>query len=77
VFSSDTPFGSTDGGLTPYTVSATGINATFIGFGATLTHLHVFDKDGESRDVVVGYDVPAGYPKDVASSHTYFGAVVG
>jgi hypothetical protein len=63
--------------LQPLTISAPGINATFIGYGATLTHLFVNDRDGQPRDVAVGYDTPAEYVRDTETKHTYFGAVVG
>lgn len=63
--------------LTPVTISAKGINATFIGYGARVTSLFVDDKDGVPRDVVVGYDDPAQYVKDTATNHTYFGTIVG
>lgn len=63
--------------LTPVTISADGINATFIGYGARLTHLYVNDKNNVPRDVVVGYDNPYQYVIDTATNHTYFGAVVG
>ncbi|GFZ51435.1 hypothetical protein JCM24511_09197 [Saitozyma sp. JCM 24511] len=69
-----------DGGddpLTPHSIYAYGINATFIGYGARLTSLYVHDRDNTPRDVVVGYDDPAQYVKDTATNHTYFGAIVG
>jgi aldose 1-epimerase len=69
-----------DGGddpLTPHTIYAYGINATFIGYGARLTSLYVHDRNNTPRDVVVGYDDPAQYVKDTATNHTYFGAIVG
>ena len=43
-------------------------------FGATLHKLIVPDKNGEKRDVVLGYDDPAGYE---GPSGTFFGATVG
>lgn len=43
-------------------------------FGATLCALFVPDKDGNLRDVVLGYDEPAGYE---GPSRTFFGATVG
>lgn len=42
-----------------------------------MTHLHVKDKEGVERDVVVGYDDPAEYYKDTKSSRTYYGCIVG
>ncbi|MBE5972027.1 MAG: galactose mutarotase [Lachnoclostridium sp.] len=43
-------------------------------FGATLQKLIVPDKEGISRDVVLGYDDPSGYE---GVSGTFFGATVG
>lgn len=43
-------------------------------FGATLYALLVPDKDGNLRDVVLGYDEPARYE---GSSRTFFGATIG
>jgi hypothetical protein len=42
--------------LKKYDISATGINASFIGYGARLTNLYVNDKNGMPQDVVLGYD---------------------
>jgi aldose 1-epimerase len=66
--------GSSDG-TKEYTLYADGINATFIGYGARLTHLYVNDKQGNPRDIVVGYDNPAEYVAETKPS--YFGPVVG
>ena len=60
-----------------YTISAPGINASFISYGATLTNLYVNDKNGNPQDVVVGYDGGRQYQHDTQTNHTYFGAVVG
>jgi aldose 1-epimerase len=60
-----------------YTISADGINATFIPYGARLTSLFVNDKNGHPQDIVLGYDDPNEYARDSATVHTYFGAVVG
>ena len=60
-----------------YTISAPGINASFIPYGATLTNLYVPDKDGNPQDVVLGYDSGNAYLHDTETNHTYFGAVVG
>lgn len=60
-----------------YTISAPGINASFIPFGATLTNLLVNDKNGKAQDVVLGYDNGTDYLKDVEGPHTYFGPIVG
>jgi hypothetical protein len=42
--------------LKKYDISATGINASFIGYGARLTNLYVNDKNGTPQDAVPGYD---------------------
>jgi aldose 1-epimerase len=54
-----------------YNLSAPGINATFIGYGARLTNLFVNDRNGTAQDVVLGYDDPYQYLKDDATNHTY------
>lgn len=66
--------GSNDG-TKEYTLSADGIKATFIGYGARLTHLYVNDRQGNPRDIVVGYDSPDQYVAETKPS--YFGPVVG
>jgi aldose 1-epimerase len=50
-----------------------GMSATFINYGATITRLSVPDRNGDSRDVVLGYDSIDGY----VNGSAYFGAVVG
>lgn len=60
-----------------YDLSAKGINASFIPYGARLTNLYVYDKNGDSQDVAVGYDKGTRYLQDSKTNHTYFGAVVG
>ncbi|CAK3946704.1 Aldose 1-epimerase [Lecanosticta acicola] len=60
-----------------YTLSAKGINASFIPYGARLTNLFVNDKNGMPQDVAVGYDNGNRYLQDTETNHTYFGAVVG
>jgi aldose 1-epimerase len=60
-----------------YAISADGINATFIPYGARLTSLFVNDKNGRPQDVVLGYDDVTKYARDSETVHTYFGAVVG
>ena len=54
-----------------YTISAPGINASFIAYGATLTNLFVNDKDGCPQDVVLGYDEGTQYRHDSLTNHTY------
>ncbi len=61
--------------LKPLTIATEGINATFIGYGARLTHLNVHDKNGQARDIVVGYDDPVDYTTE--ASRNFFGAIVG
>jgi aldose 1-epimerase len=39
-----------------YTLSAEGISASFIPYGARITNLFVKDKNGCFQDVVLGYD---------------------
>lgn len=50
-----------------------GASISVTDFGATLVALRVPDKDGNMRDVVLGYDDAAGYEK----GGVFFGAVVG
>ena len=69
---------SNDSGVfTKYTITAPGINASFIPYGATLTNLFVSDKNGIPQDVVLGYDSGTAYLRDTETNHAYFGAVVG
>ncbi len=58
-----------------YTISAPGINASYIGYGARLTSLFVNDKNDTARDIVLGYDEGSQYINDTEHEHTYFGAV--
>ena len=60
-----------------YTITAPGINASFIPYGARLTNLYVNDRDGNPQDVALGYDEGSQYLNDTETDHTYFGAVVG
>ena len=60
-----------------YTLSAKGINATFIPYGARLTNLFVKDKHGKYQDVVLGYDNATQHLVDTETRHTYFGPIVG
>lgn len=61
--------------LQKYTISAAGINASYIGYGARLTNLFVDDKNGTGRDIVLGHDQGSQYINDTEHEHTYFGAV--
>ncbi len=60
-----------------HTLTANGINASFIPYGARLTNLYVCDQNGTYQDVVVGYDNATQYLTDSETNHTYFGTVVG
>ena len=60
-----------------YTLTAAGINASFIPYGARITNLFVSDKNGTYQDVVLGYDDATQYLTDTETNHTYFGPVVG
>jgi len=64
-----------DAGLKEYKLSAPGIRATFIAYGARLTSLEVLDRQGAWKEVVVGHKDVAEYKKE--SSPTYYGCVVG
>ena len=61
--------------LEKYNVTAPGITASYIAYGARLTNLYVSDKHGVTQDVVLGYDQGSGYVNDTENEHTYFGAV--
>ena len=56
--------------FTKYTISAEGINASFIPYGARLTNLYVNDKNGKPQDVVLGYDNGTQYLHDTLTNHT-------
>ncbi|KAI7286331.1 galactose mutarotase-like protein [Hortaea werneckii] len=58
-------------------LSAKGINASFIPYGARLTNLFVKDKGGDYQDVAIGYDDGEQYLNDTLTDHTFFGAIVG
>lgn len=51
-----------------------GASAKVITYGATLTELHVPDKNGKMGDVVLGFDNLEGY---ASGPHPYFGATIG
>ncbi|KAL8781294.1 MAG: hypothetical protein Q9213_006069 [Squamulea squamosa] len=63
--------------LKKYTISAPGINATFIPYGARLTNLYVNDRNGVPQDVVLGYDDPADFVRNDQTVHSYIGPIVG
>ncbi|KAM7198191.1 aldose 1-epimerase [Naviculisporaceae sp. PSN 640] len=58
-----------------YTITAPGIKAQFIEYGATLTNLFVKDKNGNDIDVVLGYDDLDWYPKD--PGHPVYNSIPG
>ncbi|OAA65857.1 aldose epimerase-like protein [Niveomyces insectorum RCEF 264] len=58
-----------------YTLTAEGIRAQFIPYGATLTNLFVKDKHGNDTDIVLGYDDAAYYPKD--PGHPVYNSIPG
>ncbi|KAK0725531.1 galactose mutarotase-like domain-containing protein [Lasiosphaeris hirsuta] len=58
-----------------YTISAPGIKAQFIPYGASLTNLFVKDKNGKDIDVVLGYDDAAYYPID--PGHPVYNSIPG
>src|SRR5262249_27882635 len=50
-----------------------GVTAKIMTYGATLTELHVPDRDGKLGDVVLGFDSLEGY----LAGHPFFGSTVG
>ena len=60
-----------------HNITASGITATFIPYGARLTNLWVKDKHGDFQDVVMGYDTGIQYVRDTSTIHSYMGGVVG
>jgi aldose 1-epimerase len=50
-----------------------GASAKVITYGATLTELHVPDKNGKTGDIVLGFDNLEGY----LGQHPYFGGTIG
>lgn len=70
-------FGKTADGqdVEVYTLkNESGAIVKLITLGATLTEMHVPDKDGKSADVVLGFDDVAGYQSE---DNQYFGVTVG
>lgn len=72
------PFGSTPSGEPVERITLdndSGMKAHIITFGATLTHLYVPDREGESADIVWGFDNLEDY---LAHNHElYLGATIG
>ncbi len=72
-----TGFGTTKSGVEAELYifeNANGMQMQVTDYGASLVSVIVKDKNGISRDVVLGYDDAAGYEAD---SGTFFGAIVG
>ncbi len=70
------PFGQTEDGqaVELYTLrNKHGMVAKIMTYGALLTELHAYDRDGKLGDVVLGFDSLDGYLK----GHPYFGATTG
>src|SRR5262249_30908741 len=70
------PFGKTADGraVEIYTLTNShGMVAKVMTYGATLTELHVPDRNGKSGDVVLGFDNLGAYLK----GHPFFGSTVG
>ncbi len=57
-----------------YSLTNGGVSATLTNYGARLVSLHVPDKSGASKDVILGYDTAQEY-KDNANN--FYGAIVG
>ena len=71
------PFGQTAEGTPVEAYKLTndrGMSAKLITRGATLVELHVPDRNGETADVVLGFDDVAGYESD---RNQYFGCTTG
>ena len=78
VLSAQSPFPSFTGDpFERFSISAEGLNATFMPYGARLTNLLVEDRIGVPRDVVMGYDTGEQYLLDTETAHSYMGAIVG
>ena len=58
-----------------YEISADGIRAHFIPYGASISNLFVKGKDGVERDIVLGFDNASYYEKDPL--HPHLGGVPG
>ncbi len=70
-----TSFGTVSSGKNTllYTIENDGIIAKITDFGATLVSLFVPDKNGNTDDIVLGYDSASGYE----NGEVFFGATVG
>lgn len=70
------PFGNHEGqAITEYTLTnANGMQVGIINYGGTITKLMVPGKNGETIDVVTGYDSLSGF---LQNGNPYFGALIG
>jgi aldose 1-epimerase len=70
------PFGKTSDGTSVerYELKAGNITVKLITRGATITELHIPDRNGRTADVVLGFDDLAGYESD---ANQYFGCTTG
>lgn len=65
-----------EGGFVPYTLkNKNGLQLQVIRFGGTVTHFLVPDKEGVTRDIILGFDDPTQYCAN--ATHPYFGAIIG
>ncbi|KAI5797800.1 galactose mutarotase-like domain-containing protein [Geopyxis carbonaria] len=58
-----------------YTLTAPGIKAQFVPYGAGLSNLFITDKHGVARDIVLGFDNATAYTTD--RTHDHYGGVPG
>lgn len=58
-----------------YTISAEGIRAKFIPYGASISNLFINDTNGVERDIVLGFDNASYYSVD--KLHPHLGGVPG
>jgi aldose 1-epimerase len=58
-----------------YTITARGIRAQFVPYGASISNLFVNDTKGIERDIVLGWDNATYYTLD--TSHPHLGGVPG
>ena len=58
-----------------YEISAEGIRANFIPYGASISNLFINDTNGVERDIVLGFDNATYYSED--KQHPHFGGVPG
>lgn len=68
-------FGMTPGGepVALYVLTKEKMAAKIMTYGATVTELHIPDREGKPADVVLGFDNLQGY----LAGHPYFGATIG